>query len=69
MTIKEKAVRELESMDNNDVRLVYDIIQSLKRRSQIKKRNGKSYLDVRKALKNVKSSLSEDIKLSRKDRI
>jgi len=69
MTIKEKTIQELESLNNNDLRVIYDIIKTLKRKDESKKYSGKSYLKVREALKNVQGSLSTDIINSRRDRI
>lgn len=69
MTIKEKTIREVESLKPDEVRLIYDIIQSLKRRSRRGTQNENHYLKVREALKNIRGSLSEDIRIQRHDRI
>lgn len=69
MTIKEKTIQELESLNSNDLRVVYDIIKTLKRKHERKRYSGESYLQVREALKNVKGSLSIDIIENRRDRI
>lgn len=69
MTIKEKTIQELESLEYNEVRIVYDIIQSLKRRPRMRTANGDAYLKVREALKNISGSLSEDISKDRIDRV
>lgn len=69
MTIKEKTIRELESLGHADIRLVYDLIKNLKRRPQVQRKNGKTYLEVREALKNIRGSLSEDIRRNRNDRV
>lgn len=69
MTIKEKTIKELESLNNHDLRVVYDIIKSLKRKHESREYSGESYMKVREALKNVKGSLSTDIINSRSDRV
>lgn len=69
MSIKEETIRELESLEYDDVRIIYDIIQSLKRRTQTRQPNGNDYLKVREALRNISGSLSEDICNERADRI
>lgn len=68
MTIKEKTIQELESLENEDLRIVYDIIKSLKRKTRIRRGAGNAYLTVRKALKDISGSLSEDILKDRIDR-
>ena len=71
MKIKEQTMKELESLGPSELMTVYEMIISLKARHRKREiREGEpDYLRVRKALKQCKGSLSEDIKLLREDRI
>lgn len=69
MTIKDKAIQEIKDLNDNDVQMLYRIIQSMKQRSEKPKENSGSYQKVREALKGINGSLSEDIVQGRNDRI
>ncbi len=71
MKIKDQAIKELEELKPGDVLKVYDLITSLKRRPEEEKRRAglPPYQRVRRALKQCKGSLSEDILAEREDRI
>ncbi|GJQ48141.1 MAG: hypothetical protein H3C64_09010 [Candidatus Kuenenia stuttgartiensis] len=71
MKIKEQTIKELETLSPSELITVYEMILSLKARDRKREsREGEpAYLRVRKALKQCKGSLSEDIKLQREDRI
>mgnify|MGYP005856337939 CR=1 FL=1 len=69
MTIKEKTIRELESLDTDKIRIVYDIIRTLKRSPGEKSESMKNVQMVRDALKNVSGSMSDDIIKDRLERI
>ena len=71
MKIKDQAIRELEELKPGDLLKIYDLILSLKRRPEggRKKSGMPPYRRVRKALKQCKRSLSEDIMEAREDRI
>ncbi|HLE87270.1 MAG TPA: hypothetical protein VI727_06370 [Candidatus Brocadiaceae bacterium] len=71
MKIKEQTIKELESLGPSELMTVYEMIISLKARHGKRESSAgePSYLRVRKALKQCKGSLSEDIKLVREDRI
>ena len=71
MKIKEQTIKELESLGPSELVTVYEMIISLKaRRGKRESREGEpAYLRVRKALKQCKGSLSDDIKSLREDRM
>lgn len=69
MKIKEKTIQELESLDTDQMRIVYDIIRTLKRSPGKKSSGIKNDQLVRDALKNVSGSMSDDIIKDRQDRI
>jgi mRNA-degrading endonuclease RelE of RelBE toxin-antitoxin system len=71
MKIKDQAIKELEELKPGNLLKVYDLIISLKRRPEEEKRKKglPAYQRVRRALKQCKSSLSEDILVEREDRI
>ena len=71
LNLKEKTIKELDELKPQALAKVYDLITELKQTNQAKK--GKTtaadYIKVRKALKQCKGSLSEDIIMEREDRI
>lgn len=71
MKIKDQAMKELEELKPDELLKVYDLILSLKRKPREERRRGDSpaYVRVRKALKQCKGSLSEDILSGREDRV
>jgi len=70
MKIKEKAMKELESMTPAEVIMVYDLMLSLKTKAKERLLNhSKAYLRVREALSECNGSLSNDILMEREDRI
>ena len=71
MKMKEQAIKELEALNPADMLKVYDLILSLKEKKIEQPVKGRlpGYLRVREALKQCKGSMSEDILLSREDRI
>lgn len=69
MTIKEKTIRELETLDTDKVRIVYDIIRTLKRSPIEKSESMKNIQLVRDALKNVSGTMSDDIMKDRLERL
>ncbi len=70
MKIKEKAMKELETMTPLEIIRIYDLMLSLKIKAENKLLNhSKAYLKVRDALSQCKGSLSNDILIEREDRI
>ena len=72
MKLKEQAIKRLDELKPEALARVYDLITELKRTDhQVKKskKTNTDYLKVRKALKQCKGSLSEDIIKEREDRI
>ena len=75
MKIKEQAMRELETMNPSGLMMIYDLILSLKNQSvenhvRVKRnKTTQSYMKVRNALKECRSSLSEDVLSAREDRV
>lgn len=70
MKIKDQAIKEIESLNPNDLLTLIDIIKNYKK--GVKKNNlqtHKSYMKVRKVLKECKGSFSKEIILNREDRI
>jgi len=70
MKIKEQTIKELEELKPRELIRVYDLILSLKRKPEERRKGGSpAYLRVREALKQCKGSMSEDILLDRENRI
>ena len=71
MKIKDQAIKNLEELEPGDLVRVCDLINSLKGKQpeEKRKRDFLSYTRVRRALKQCKGSLSEDILAAREDRI
>jgi hypothetical protein len=71
MKIREQALKEMEKLRPGELLKVYDLIHSLRRGASAGKRNGTSraYLKVRKALRDCKGSLGEDVLSAREDRV
>ncbi len=70
MKIKEKAMKELDSMTPSEVIVLYDLMRSLKARAKERLlTHSKAYLKVREALSECKGSLSRDVLMGREDRI
>lgn len=71
MKIKEQTIKELDTLEPSELSIVYDLILSLKGKAKEKKvvKPLKAYQRVREILKSCKGSLSNDILLTREDRI
>ena len=71
MKLKEQAIKKLDELKPEALARLYDLIIELKRADQAKKSGtaGADYIKVRKALKQCKGSLSDDIIQERADRI
>ena len=69
MSIKDKTIKELETLATDDVRIIYDVIRSLKKKKRPEKNDKTDYLEVRKVLKSIKGELSSDIIEERKERV
>lgn len=71
MKLKDQAIKGLEELKPGDLLKVCDQIISLKRRrpEEKRKRDVIAYIRVRRALKQCKGSLSEDILSGREDRL
>ena len=71
MKMKDQAIKNLEELEPGDLVRVCDLISSLKGKRPEEKRRKPllSYTKVRRALKQCKGSLSEDILAAREDRI
>jgi hypothetical protein len=71
MKIKDQTIRELEELKPGDLLKIYDLILSLKKSPEGGRRKSglAPYRRVRKALKQCKGSLSEDIMAAREERI
>ena len=70
MKLKEQAIKKLDELKPGALARVYDLIIELKRTNQAKKSKttADDYIKVRKALKQCKGSLSEDIIQEREER-
>jgi len=71
MKLKEQAIKKLDELKPEALARVYDLIMELKRADQAKKSKTTTadYIKVRRALKQCKGSLSDDIMQEREDRI
>ncbi len=71
MKVKEQVIEALNELKPEETLIVYDLILSLKSKVEVKGINKSlsAYLKVRKALRQCKGSLSEDILKGREDRI
>ena len=71
MEIRDRAVKEINNLTTNKLMALYEIILSMKNSKKIlaKGKTSSAYLEVRESLKNLKGSLSDDIIMSREDRI
>ena len=71
MKVKEKAIKELENLNPNELMMVYELILSFKGRQpkQRSKTDLPIYRKVRNALKQCKGALSEDILAAREERV
>jgi hypothetical protein len=71
MKIKDQTIGELEELKPGDLLKIYDLILSLKKSPEGGRRKSglPPYRRVRKALKQCKGSLSEDIMAAREERI
>lgn len=71
MKIKEQTLKELETLSPSEINIVYDLILSLKNKIS-RKQTGKphqAYKKVRDILKVCNGSLSNDVIITREDRI
>lgn len=71
MKIKEQTLKELETLSPSEINIVYDLILSLKSKIN-RKQNEKphqAYKKVRDILKVCNGSLSNDVIITREDRI
>lgn len=73
MSQKEKLSNEVKELTLSEARAVRNFIRSIRRKKETPskkpiKKNA-AFLTVRKALKNIKGSLSEEISIEREDRI
>ncbi|MCX5814137.1 MAG: hypothetical protein NT178_16580 [Proteobacteria bacterium] len=69
MNIKEYAKKELDALGRSELLTVYDLILSLKPRTEKTKKHLHMYLTVREALKGCSGSMSDDILSAREERI
>ena len=71
MKLKEQAIKKLDELKPEALARVYDLIMELNRADQAKKSKTTTadYIKVRRALKQCKGSLSDDIMQEREDRI
>lgn len=71
MKVKEQVIEALNELKPAETLMVYDLILSLKSKIGVKgvKKPVSAYLKARKALRQCKGSLSEDILKGREDRI
>ena len=71
MQLKEKLIEEIEQLDTKYIAEIYNMVLSLKDRKIVNKElpTEKSYLRVRKALRNYQGNLSDEIIAQREDRI
>ena len=71
MKLKEQAIKKLDELKPEALARVYDLIVELKGTEQAEKSKTATadYIKVRKALKQCKGSLSDDIIQEREDRI
>jgi hypothetical protein len=71
MRIKDETIKEIEALKPDELLMLYDLILSLK--SKISKEKVKkilpAYIRVREALKGCEGCLSEDVLLTREERI
>ena len=72
MLVKDQIVTELNSLGSPELFRIYEYIQTMKqfqKMQQVKKIKNSHYLQVREALKNLKTPLSQTIIEEREDRI
>ena len=73
MKVKERVIRDLDTLDPTDMVKVYDLILSLKRKGKSEAKRTPSplrgYLRAQKALEPCHGSLSDDVVADRGDRI
>lgn len=70
MSNKEKILEELSGLSPDELLKVRTVIGELKKeRTRRNRSSGKPYLRVRNALKNLKSSLTQEVILERSERL
>lgn len=71
MQAKERLLKEIESLNSQQILKIYELVLTLKKQNQqvAPRNNPTGYLRTRAALRNCKGSLSEDIIEERNDRI
>ncbi len=71
MLIRERVIKEIESLDTQQLFEIYSIISILKGREKVKKTSDDEpgYLKVQKALSRIKENLSDYIIEEREDRV
>ena len=68
MQAKKRLLKEIDSLGFHDIVRVYDLVLTLKKEKKLKP-SEKGYLRTRRALKNCKGSLSDDIMKERSERL
>ena len=70
MSVKEKILRELDSLTPSELMKIRNLIDEIKSpRIGKKKGGGKAYLRVRQALGKVKDNLAREISTGREERL
>lgn len=70
MSEKEKLSNEISNLTNAEVKMLRRFLKSIKAtKPSYKKEDLSAYLEVRKALKGIKGSLSDDIVTERDERV
>ena len=68
--LKEQIINQIDTLDTEELMLIYGYIESLKSRTpRVESARNDAHLLVREALKGLKTSLSEDILAARAERL
>ncbi|NIJ54629.1 hypothetical protein [Dyadobacter arcticus] len=67
--LKEQVINQIDTLSIEELMLIYGYIELLKGRPQLPSGTNKAHLQVREALAVLKNGLSNDILVSREERI
>ena len=68
--IKDQIISQIDTLNAEELMLLYGYVELLKRRSPaVTPASNEAHLQVREALKGLKTSLSEDILAARAERV
>ncbi len=70
MQLKERLIEEIKTLPPNLIVNIYDMVMDMKKKKSLPvKESSPAYLRIQKVLTKCSGSLSDDIRLSREDRI